>query len=269
MIHHEYNNVVASASAARRICANGWFESLSSVRKHELQLFCFPYAGGNAQIFRPWRQHLPPEVDLWLAHLPGRGRRMHEPPVRRIRPLVERIADTILPELHPPFAFFGHSMGAVISFEVARELRRRRSMEPVHLFVSGRRAPHIPDSQPHIFDLPHDEFINELRKLNGTPQALLENPELVELVLPIIRADFELVETYSYAPEEPLSSSITAYGGVQDADVPVESVSAWKEHTASAFTKKILPGDHFFIHSPMFCNALTDNLAELLHKMRQ
>ena len=192
-----------------------WFNHSVPSRKHSLRLYCFPYAGGSAQVFSQWQRQFPPEIDLCLVNLPGRGRRITEPLVKRLTFLVQSIADALVRELQEfpgPFALFGHSMGATISFEVARELRRRGVMEPAHLFVAGRRAPQLPDSDPVTFNLPHDPFIAELRKLNGTPSELLEDPELLELYLPVIRADFELIQTYEYYEEEPLSCPITAYG---------------------------------------------------------
>src|SRR5215813_14442818 len=144
MMYHQYkDHAVAIPGSGRTIFHTDWFEHSSRSRKRELQLFCFHYAGGSAQMFRPWQRNLPPEVDLCLVTLPGRGKRMHEPLVTRLAPLVKSIADVIVPELRHPFALFGHSMGAVISFELARELRSRQSIGPVHLFVSGRGAPQL------------------------------------------------------------------------------------------------------------------------------
>jgi medium-chain acyl-[acyl-carrier-protein] hydrolase len=241
-----------------------WFEHRRPAGKQELQLFCFPYAGAGAQIFHSWQRHLPVEVDLCLVNLPGRDKRIREPLATRLLPLVERIADAIVPELREPFALFGHSMGAAIGFELARELRRRQSIEPAHLLISGCRAPQWPRPDSPIYDLPHDEFIAELQKLNGTPKELLENPELMEVFLPVIRADFEMVGTYDYDPGEPLLCPITAYGGLQDTEVQVDSLQAWEQQTTSTFAVRMLTGDHFFIHNPNFPGILSDDLADLL-----
>ena len=141
-------------------------------------------------------------------------------------------------------------MGALISFELTRELRRRRRIEPLHLFLSGRRAPQVPDSDPPSFNLPDLEFIEKVHSLNGTPRELLDHPEGRELFLPLLRADFELVETYEYVSHPPLSCPITTYAGLQDTDVPIENVAAWADQTSAAYKQRRFSGGHFFIHDP-------------------
>ncbi len=226
-----------------------WFERLPGTKDEALRLFCFPYAGGSTQVFRSWQRHFSPQVALSLAHLPGRAARTAEPAMKALKPLVHALADAIIPQMPPAFAFWGHSMGALISFELARELRRRNQHGLVAIFVSGRGAPQLPDPYPPAFDLPEPEFIAELQRLNGTPRELLAHPELKDFFLPTIRADFELVETYVYEPGEPLSCAIHAYGGLQDETVPAASVRAWRQQTSGAFKVRMFPGDHFFINS--------------------
>src|SRR5215510_3567397 len=182
-----------------------WVEHLSPIKDGALRMFCFPYAGGSTHGFRNWQRLFPSEVDICLVHLPGRGKRIGEPPFTRLKPLVETIADIIFSESSDAFVFYGHSMGALISFELAREMRRRHSIGPRQLFLSGRGAPTAPSCEGPTFNLPHDEFIAELRRLNGTPPELLDVPDARELFLPLLRADFELVDTYRYEPEAPLS----------------------------------------------------------------
>lgn len=235
-----------------------WFEGLGAVHEKSLQLFCFPYAGGSSHIYRAWRRHLPAEVDLCLVHLPGRAKRINEPPFKRLKPLVQALAEAIIPVRRQRYAFWGHSMGALISFELARELRRRGHNLPRALFVSGRRAPQVPTTEPPVSHLPEKEFIAELRRLNGTPEELLQYPETVKLFLPVTRADFQIVETYLYEPEDPLPCGIYAYGGLQDTEASVESLSAWQRQTSSKFKARMFPGDHFFIHSS------TTNLVNML-----
>ena len=243
-----------------------WFEALAPARGRLLHLFCFPYAGGSAQVFRTWQRSFSPGVCLSLVHLPGRAKRLNEPPFKRLKPLVDAIAEAMVPGLPDSFAFWGHSMGAVISFELARELRRRGHSGPLALFVSGRLAPQLPDPDPPTFNLPEEEFISELKRLNGTPHELLAHPELTQLFLPIIRADFELVNTYEYLPEGPLSCPIYVYGGLEDRDVPVESLRAWQQQTSGRFKVRMFPGDHFFIHSSTanVINALRQDVREVL-----
>lgn len=214
-----------------------------------LRLFCFPYAGGGASIFRSWPDSLPKTVEVALVQLPGRENRLREPPFTRLAQLVKSIAPAILPHLDKPFAFFGHSMGALLGFELARELRRQRGPAPVHLFVSGRSAPPIPDKNPPTYGLPEPEFIEELRRLNGTPPEVFEYPELMELMLPIVRADFEAVQTYAYTREPPLECPITAFGGRQDEEISFEDIQAWREQTSNGFSLHMFDGDHFFLHT--------------------
>jgi medium-chain acyl-[acyl-carrier-protein] hydrolase len=247
-----------------------WFEYLSIGQRQSLRLFCFPYAGGSAQVFRKWRRHFPSEIGMCLVHLPGRGMRIGEQPFIRLKPLVETIADLIVREPQPPYALFGHSMGSLISFELARELRRRGFTAPVRLFLSGRGAPISPDPEPPTFNLPHDAFIAEVRRLNGTPGELLDNAETRELFLPLLRADFEMVDTYEYHPEEPLSCPFTLYGGLEDQDVPVEKLRAWEELTSGGCTMRMFAGDHFFIHSSaVFLDALRDDILSTVQNLVQ
>jgi medium-chain acyl-[acyl-carrier-protein] hydrolase len=227
--------------------ASCWFESLSAAKAPLLRLFCFPYAGGDAHGFRGWQRHFDPEVDVCLAHLPGRGRRLGVPRFTRLQHLVEAIADVIGPKAQVPFAFYGHSMGALISFELARELRRRNAGSPLHLFLSGSRAPSTREIGRRMFDLPEKEFITELRELNGTPMELFDDPESKDLFIPLLRADFEMVDTYVCSPEPPLACPITVYGGSQDERAPVDCLNPWKSYTAAQCKVRILPGDHFFI----------------------
>jgi medium-chain acyl-[acyl-carrier-protein] hydrolase len=174
--------------------------------------------------------------------------RLREPPYTDLTRLVDALADAIIDYIDRPFAFFGHSMGAIISFELARRLRRR-DLCPAHLFVSGCRAPHLPRRSRRIYDLPEEEIVEELRRLNGTPREVLNNPELLHLVMPVLRADFKVVQTYVYTDEPPLDCRISAYGGLQDVDIKSQDIEEWRRHTTSAFQKSLFPGDHFFLHS--------------------
>ena len=214
-----------------------------------MRLFCFPYAGGRASVFRTWPDELPAEVEFYAIELPSRGRRITEPPITRMEPLVRSIAGAIAPLLDKPFCFFGHSMGALTSFELARLLRREGRALPSHLFVSGATAPQIKDANPVAFDLPEPEFVDRLRRLNGTPVEVLEHEELLQLMLPTLRADFELLQFYEYVEEPPFSFPITAFGGLQDEEVSREDLEGWRVQTASTFILRNFPGDHFFLHS--------------------
>ncbi|HVT57686.1 MAG TPA: thioesterase domain-containing protein [Thermoanaerobaculia bacterium] len=228
-------------------------------------MLCFPYAGGGASAYRGWPGALPAGVEICPVQLPGRESRLREPPFDRLEPLVRTLADVLEPHLELPFVFFGHSLGALVSFELARELRRRGGPMPLHLFASGRRAPQVPAREEDIHDLPEPEFIARLRELNGTPEEVLQHDELMCLLSPLLRADFAVNETYVHEAAEPLDCGISAFGGLGDEEVTREDLLEWREHTRGAFRLRMLPGDHFFLHSARghLLEAVTRDLAEL------
>jgi len=233
------------------------------------RLFCFPYAGGGAQIFRRWPHQLPTRGEVCAIELPGRGTRLQEPLFTRLPPLVDAIVQGLEKHLDKPFAFFGHSMGAILSFEIARSLRRQRLPGPVYLFVSGRSAPQIPNDEPLLYALPEPELINELRRLNGTPKEVLEHKELMQLMLPVLRADFAVCDTYHYEPEPPLDCPITVFGGFQDASVRADSLEAWREQTNVTCSVHLFPGGHFFLQTTqsLFLQTLARELHQLWDKI--
>jgi surfactin synthase thioesterase subunit len=190
-----------------------------------------------------------PDIELCPVQLPGREDRFSEPSFTRLEALVAELAQALAPYMETPFAFYGHSLGALVSFELTRTLRRQQRPLPIHLFVSGCVAPQLPATEPPIHQLPDEDFIQALRGLNGTPDAILQNAELMRVLLPLLRADFALYETYTYLPEEPLGLPISAYGGLEDSRAPRESVEAWRAQTAGKFVVRMYPGDHFFLHT--------------------
>ena len=213
-----------------------------------LRLFCFPYGGGAARAYRPWTQILPPEIDVCAIQLPGRGTRLREPLLPKMSLAVELVGKEIVSLLDRPYAFFGHSMGAILGFEVARLLRLGGHRGPTHLFVSGHQAPQIPNTEPFTYNLPDAKFIEELQRLNGTPMEVLEYPDMMRMMLPLLRADFESIQTYSYKHEPPLDCPVTALGGLLDPDISRETLEPWREQTIAAFNLQMFPGDHFFLH---------------------
>lgn len=227
-----------------------WFKISRRQPPARVRLFCFPYAGGGSSIYRNWSRLLPPEIEVCAAHLPGRGDRIKETPFTDLSAMVSVIAEAIVPHLDLPLAFFGHSMGAIISFELARKLREIQNIRPAHLFVSGRRAPQLPIDEPITHNLSEPQLLEEVRRLNGTPAEVLEHPELMQLMLPLLRADFSVVETYRYHPGALLDCPVTAFGGLQDVEVSRQHLEAWGELTNAAFSLRMLPGDHFFLNTP-------------------
>lgn len=227
---------------------NPWIVFRKACPEARLRLFCFPYAGGGASIYRTWVNELPARIDVCPVQLPGRENRLSTPAFRHIDPLVEALLEALAPELDGPYAFFGHSMGAIIAYELAQRLRRAQMPEPIHLLVSARRAPQLPPDDEAIYDLPEDELKTKLRELNGTPEAVLAHPELMELMLPLLRADFELNDTYEHTAHPPLGCPISAFGGTEDSDVEAEHLEAWRAMSTGPFERTFFDGDHFFIH---------------------
>ena len=213
------------------------------------RFFCFPYAGGGAQVYRAWPASLGDDIEVCVAQLPGREKRFGEPALSNVDALAEPLGDAMSQLGDLPYVMFGHSLGALVAFEVARKLRRAGHPMPGALFASGHRAPQLPDPNPQVHALPEDEFVDELRELDGTPEAVFESPELLALVLPMLRADFAAAETYQYTPGEPLSCALTVLGGREDSLVEVDCLEPWREQADGAFDLQLFDGGHFFLHS--------------------
>ncbi len=237
-----------SSRRTQRSCDSRWVGPSPATNQPVMRLFCLPYAGGNAGVFRNWPARLLPEADIRPLRLPGRGGRSRDALLYRVDQIADQVAEALVPLLDRPYALFGHSMGACVAFEVARRLRSQGWPEPACLLVSGRGAPHLPVTRPSLHTLPDDAFIEAVKRLNGTPPEVLQDPELIEMLLPILRADFEAIETYRMEPRPPLACRIVALGGSDDHDVHPEAVASWRAHTTGSFCCEILPGDHFFLH---------------------
>ncbi len=236
-----------------------------------LRLFCFPYAGGGASIYSPWGGALPPEVEVAAVQLPGRETRISERPIGDLMELTARMSEALAPFMDRPFAFFGHSNGGLMAFELTRLLRREGRPGPLLLVASGRPAPQVILEGEDMHSLPEAEFHDSLRRYNGTPEEVLQNAEIMELITPMLRADFALGETYSYTPEPPLEIPLAAYGGMTDDEVPAWSVEAWGEEAADQekFRVVMFPGGHFFINEnrEMVLAELTNDLRETLKRL--
>jgi medium-chain acyl-[acyl-carrier-protein] hydrolase len=210
-------------------------------------LFLLPFAGGGASAFRAWPAALPSDIEIYALQLPGRENRITEPPFGSLPDLVRELANDISGLTREPFAFFGHSMGALVAFELSRELRRRGQNEPVHLVVSGFRAPQLPPRQPPLHHLADASLADELKGLGGTPPEVFNKPEILELVLPALRADLALSETYEYRSEPPLSCRISAWGGRQDAYLNETELHGWSAATSGPFAVQRFHGGHMYI----------------------
>ncbi len=242
-----------------------WLDSRNPRPEARLRLFCLPYAGGGAVEYRSWSDELGDSVEVRPVHLPGREMRLHEPAFDRIEPLVEALAAALESHFRRPYALFGHSMGALVAFELARELRRRSAPAPEHLFLSGRRAPRHPDPAREVHLLPDPDFIEYLRTLNGTPEMILADPEMRELFFPTLRADFAVCAGYRYREEPPLDVPITVFGGSGDFERSPELLEEWKRDTSASFALHVLPGDHFFLRTakPLLLSLLGRDLERI------
>lgn len=209
-------------------------------------LFCFAHAGGGSAFFRSWAGRLGKEIDVCPVLLPGRESRLREAPIRRMPELLDAVAAELRESTAGPFALFGHSVGAIVAYETARRLSAV-ARPPLHLIVSGRGAPQLPARRPPVYQLPERRFIELLRHFNGTPPELFADDDLLRFLLPIIRADFELNETYVELPSARLSCPVTAFAGDHDPEVDRDELEAWQDVTSGPFAVRIFHGDHFYL----------------------
>jgi medium-chain acyl-[acyl-carrier-protein] hydrolase len=225
-----------------------WLKDSGEAESSRLTLFCLPYAGGGASAYRLWPAGLPSDVALCRIQPPGREERLRETPFVRLSPLVKTLAGVLSDRVRRPFAVFGHSLGALVAFELVRELRRSLGVTPSHLFVASCPAPHMVVTTNPLHVLPDEEFAEELQRIGGTPEVVLSEPRILSIFLPLLRADFEVFETYQHQPESPLDCPITVLGGRADPSVSQDHLLGWSEHTTDSFQRLMFPGDHFFLN---------------------
>ncbi len=246
--------------------SNPWLQVHAPNANASMRLFCFPFAGGSAQAFRDWRDYLPQSIELCAVQLPGREMRQREMPMANADEIVDALLPILTPLMDRPFTLFGHSMGAIIAFELARRLQQEGKPAPECLVVSGRVAPHRPLTRAPINHLSRDEFIEGLRHLGGTPAEVLGDSELMSLIEPMLRADLAVHEDYTYRAEPRLKCDVLAFGGLRDPEAGRGDVEAWREATDGSFSLQMMPGDHFFIRSaqPLFLRALSIELRKAM-----
>jgi surfactin synthase thioesterase subunit/glycosyltransferase involved in cell wall biosynthesis len=237
------------AAAERSAAGSRWFLGADAAAGDKIRLFCFPPAGGGALSYKSWQAQMRDVALLCPARLPGRENRLNEPPLECMHQLVAELTAEMELFLDRLFAFFGHSMGAVVGFELARELRRQGKRLPLALIASAARAPqfrlnHVPPPEP-----PETEFLDHLRRLEGVPPDVLANKEMLQLMLPALRADTRVYDRYAYTPAEPLPFPIFAYGGDADPNVTPAHLDAWRHQTTAAFARRQFPGGHFYIQT--------------------
>jgi surfactin synthase thioesterase subunit len=230
------------------VIPNLWIKCPKPNPKASLRLFCLPYAGGGASIFRQWSNKLPSNVELCPIELPGRDNRIAEKPISNLDILTDNLMDVLLQHLDKPFALFGHSMGALIAYELASKLQLKQ-VNPVCLFVSGRAAPNVAEIYPPFHSLPDIEFIEKLSSVYfAIPDVVLKDKELMELFLPMLRADMTLVETYIHSQLQPLDCPILALGGLEDKEATQDRLANWRKYTSASFSIYVFSGGHFYLN---------------------
>ncbi|OKH99755.1 hypothetical protein A6A06_22005 [Streptomyces sp. CB02923] len=212
-----------------------------------LRLFCLPYAGGGASMYRGWAHRLPAGVETNAVQLPGREERFREEPLRRLDDVVAGLGAVLAGHTDRPYALFGHSMGSLLAFETARWLRAEGLPDPEFVIVSGRGAAQVPPPWPAIHHLPEEEFVQRVIAMHGTPTWVFEDEQLRRMVIRVLRADLEVVDTYRYRAEAPLPCPVTAFTSPGDPLAPPEHVRAWAEQTTAAFRCHEVEGGHFFL----------------------
>jgi medium-chain acyl-[acyl-carrier-protein] hydrolase len=249
-----------------------WLWRQGSQHDGGFRLFCVPCAGHGASMYFSWPGRLPREIEVWALQPPGRENRLNEEPFADVLALVCDAATALEPLVEDlPFAIFGHSMGALIGFELTRELRRRRKPLPRHLFMSGHAAPQLGVTRPTRCDLPDALFLDSVRELNTVLARDDSYFEAMRFMLPTLRADFALCERYRYVAEPVLPCDLSAWGGEADRETSVVDLAGWREQTGASFSLRVFPGDHFFpmSHRKAVIRALGDKLAPLVEPERR
>jgi medium-chain acyl-[acyl-carrier-protein] hydrolase len=230
--------------------SNRWIVAAESRPEAKIRLFCFSHAGAGTAAYRGWGRAAQPHLEVCTIQLPGRENRLREAPVTSLAELVQPLADSIQSASDRPFAFFGHSLGAIVAFETARQIRRCGGQLPMALFVSASRAPQLPWPHPPVQHLDDLELLAEVdRRYGSVPSVVLEDAELRQLLTPGLRGDMTLIENYRYEREAPFDIPVVAFGGDIDEMVRRPELEQWNEQTCKSFRLRILDGDHLFLQS--------------------
>ena len=241
-----------------------WFAFRNERDDAPVRLFCLPHAGGGALQFRPWHAALP-TVDVCPVELPGRGTRLRDDPLLDASSIARALVEEMGPLLDRPYVLFGQSMGAVVAFEVARTLRRDGGPTPALFVSASRNCPCVPDRRPKVHALPDDEFTVALRRFGGTPEIVLDDPDMMELFRPVLRADFTVAETYRYVLEPPLDCDVCVYTGDGDDLVDDDGLAAWEREFTGRYQLRRFPGGHFFVQKSRdaVLRALAEDIARV------
>jgi len=241
----------------------GWRNG-STRQAIRVRLLCFASAGDSAAPYRRWQQFLPDHIEVCPIELPGRGLRWNEPLGDSFRGAVNAILPSVLPLIGPRVAFFGHSLGAFFSYELARLLYARRLTLACHVLLSAARAPHIARREGPLAPLPDDAFLEHIVRLDGVPKPVLDDPSAMSLYLPVLRADARLYDSLDINTRLPLPAPISVFGGDRDPEVTTGDLAAWELHTAAQFRMDIFAGGHFFFRAdlPAFVRLIGERLSE-------
>lgn len=229
---------------------NNWVTCPRPQSEAKVRLFCLPFAGGGASLYRPWTTQLAPHIEVCPIQLPARENRYSEKAITDAYEMARTIASQMIPFINGRYAIFGHSMGALLAFEISRELARLNANAPERLFVSAHRAPHLPRKRALLHALPDNEFIESLKQYGGFPEEILNNQEFIEFVLPTMRSDMTLCDLYAYKNrDERLTMPVEIFAGSEDLEAGPDQMQAWSEHTLGGSRMKIFDGGHFFLRS--------------------
>lgn len=231
----------------RRMQRSKWFLISRPKPLARYRLFCFPYAGGSAAAFLPWEDLLPPQIELVAIQAPGRGSRLDESPLTSVAELAEQLAGVIPPMLDRPYLTYGHSMGSSVSFELLHLLKARSLPLPRRYFGAARPAPHIAQRVAPFYDYPLEQFIAELKRFGGTPDAVLDSAELMEMLVPMLRSEFRAAYAYHRDPVVKLECAASVFGGARDDMILPEELAAWQEHFLERIDSRVFEGNHFFL----------------------
>ena len=225
-----------------------WFAPYNQPIKNRARIFAFPYSCAGASVYHQWVGHFSQhEIDFIGVQLPGRENRRCDEPLSNLPVLIDNLLSAIMPYIHQPFVFFGHSLGALVAFELARALRKKGMTLPVHLFASAFHPPSLPNPNKVLHQLKRNEFIDGIRAYGNTPEAILSNTLLMDMLLPMLRADFTLYETYCYKEEPALSCPITVFKGSQDSFAKPNDMHHWRQQTQAHYEEVEYKGHHFFL----------------------
>lgn len=228
-----------------------WFEKQRYSRQAKLRVFLFPYAGGGPSVFRGWHTHLDESIDIFAVYAPGREKRFAEPAISCLKEKTRVLHNEIRQFLDIPHVFIGHSNGAIEALELARLAARSGNKNLLHVIVSARRAPHLPSLKPPVYKLPYHDFVADLRENSTIPEVILNDADMLDMFIPMLRADFALGVNYDFNDSARLNCNASFFWGTDDDNTPKDDVMAWTQYFEGNVDSRAFSGGHFFINSNM------------------